>query len=74
MQASGSQSTDGFISNDELWRMYAERPSDFWDNRVDKRNPTAPDFKHKTSGKGLWLNTAPSFVLDTLGDDGGAAY
>lgn len=29
-------------------------PNEFWDNRQDKRNPKAPDFKHKSSGIGVW--------------------
>jgi len=31
-------------------------PDEFWDNRNDKRNPKAPDFKHKDSGIGVWLD------------------
>lgn len=29
-------------------------PGAFYDNRTDKRNPKAPDWKHKTSGLGIW--------------------
>lgn len=36
-------------------RRYQEDPSQFWDNRIGKRNPKGPDFKHKTTGIGLWL-------------------
>lgn len=31
----------------------------FYDNRDNKTNPKAPDFKHKDSGAGLWLDNAP---------------
>lgn len=31
-------------------------PDEFWDNRNDKRNPKAPDFKHKNTGIGVWLS------------------
>lgn len=30
-------------------------PTAFWDNREGKKNPKAPDFKHKKTGLGLWL-------------------
>jgi hypothetical protein len=33
----------------------------YWDNREGKRNPKAPDFKHKQTGEGLWLNQAPEW-------------
>lgn len=47
---------------DELWRQLMASPSDFWDNRANKRNPRAPDFKHKKNGGALWLNSKPSWV------------
>lgn len=31
-------------------------PNEFWDNRESKRNPKAPDFKHKSSGIGVWAS------------------
>jgi hypothetical protein len=33
----------------------------FWDNREDKRNPKAPDWKNKKTGDGLWINKAPAW-------------
>jgi hypothetical protein len=30
-------------------------PSNFYDNRQDKRNPKAPDFKRKSDGAPLWI-------------------
>lgn len=44
------------------WAMarLAERPDEFWDNRPQKasgeRGETFPDFKHKDSGVGIWLD------------------
>ncbi len=34
----------------------------YWDNRVDKRNPKGPDFKHKNKDLdiALWLNSVPA--------------
>jgi hypothetical protein len=34
----------------------ATNPDEFWDNRTSKRNPNAPDYKHKDSGIGVWLS------------------
>lgn len=32
-----------------------QAPGNFYDNRNDKRNPKAPDFKRKSDGAPLWL-------------------
>lgn len=43
-------------SNDaERWAELSVNPSKYFDNREDKRNPKAPDFKRKGTGEGLWL-------------------
>ncbi len=31
-------------------------PNEFFDNTQSKRNPKAPDYKHKSSGLGLWAS------------------
>jgi hypothetical protein len=33
----------------------ATNPDEWWDNRNSKRNPKAPDYKHKQNGMGVWL-------------------
>jgi hypothetical protein len=33
----------------------ASNPDDFYDNRLTRKNPKAPDFKHKTTGLAVWL-------------------
>lgn len=33
----------------------ASHPDEWWDNRTNKRNPKAPDYKHKETGMGVWL-------------------
>jgi len=33
----------------------ASHPDEWWDNRTSKRNPKAPDYKHKQNGMGVWL-------------------
>ncbi|XP_027922400.1 protein OSB3, chloroplastic/mitochondrial-like isoform X2 [Vigna unguiculata] len=51
---------------DVSWNDLVQNPAKWWDNRVDKRNEKAPDFKHKETGEGLWLGSSPSWVLDKL--------
>ncbi|XP_017440183.1 protein OSB3, chloroplastic/mitochondrial isoform X2 [Vigna angularis] len=51
---------------DVYWNDLVQNPAKWWDNRVDKRNEKAPDFKHKETGEGLWLGSSPSWVLDKL--------
>eukprot|EP00798_Chlamydomonas_sp_ICE-L_P030577 gene30577-35595_t len=41
---------------EEKWTQLFANPKSFWDNRLKKTNPKAPDFKHKTTGDALWLN------------------
>ena len=57
---------------DALWRSaLVDSPNDWWDNRADKRNPKAPDFKAKNNGPqidgkpaALWIDSrdTPSWV------------
>ncbi|KAJ0083102.1 hypothetical protein Patl1_11639 [Pistacia atlantica] len=51
---------------DEPWKDLTENPKKWWDNRLDKLSKNAPDFKHKETGEGLWLNSAPDWVLPKL--------
>mgnify|MGYP000614727661 CR=1 FL=1 len=39
----------------------------FFDNREDKRNPKAPDFKRKISGEGIWTDKLDSDTLARIG-------
>ncbi|TKY52687.1 OSB1 [Spatholobus suberectus] len=39
----------------ELWQAFFANPGEWWDNRKKKRNPKAPDFKHKDTGEALWI-------------------
>nr|GEU63856.1 protein OSB2, chloroplastic-like [Tanacetum cinerariifolium] len=50
----------------DSWKHLVENPSSWWDNRVDKKNPNGPDFKHKDSRKGLWLVDAPAWAVSSL--------
>ncbi|XP_010478544.1 PREDICTED: protein OSB4, chloroplastic-like [Camelina sativa] len=53
-------------AGEESWKDLVGNMSNWWDNRLNKRNPKAPDFKHKETGVGLWLNDSPSWVLERL--------
>ncbi|KAF7813927.1 protein OSB2, chloroplastic-like [Senna tora] len=53
-------------NGDDIWRDVVENPNKWWDNRSNKRNGRAPDFKHKETGEALWLNRSPSWVLTKL--------
>lgn len=58
---------------EELWRSVFAEPNAWWDNRVGKRNPNAPDYKKKGDGltAGLWLNNkdTPAWVHQRLSED-----
>lgn len=47
--------------------MLSTRPLvQYYDNRLNKRNPKAPDFKHKTTGEALWIESAPQHIKAQL--------
>ncbi|KAL1205009.1 Protein OSB4 [Cardamine amara subsp. amara] len=50
----------------ESWKDLVENMNLWWDNRLDKRTPKSPDFKHKETGVGLWLSNSPSWVSAKL--------
>ncbi|KAL6613810.1 hypothetical protein ACP70R_036080 [Stipagrostis hirtigluma subsp. patula] len=54
----------------KLWDDVIARPLDWIDNRPQKKNgsinPKCPDFKNKVSGDALWLDSAPTAVLEKL--------
>lgn len=58
----------GIMSKDDMWRSVADNPDAWFDNRLNKRNPKAPDFKKK--GKdvdmAVWLSDRylPTWVLE----------
>lgn len=53
-------------SGDESWNDLIENPNKWWDNRSDKATVRHPDFRHKDTGKGLWLNRAPQWAMHKL--------
>ncbi|KAL3675360.1 hypothetical protein R1sor_025308 [Riccia sorocarpa] len=48
-------------SVEKLWQQFFYNPSEWWDNRLGKRDPDYPDFKHKYRKEALWLDTGSSF-------------
>ena len=55
---------------EQKWALFFGNPGAWWDNRLSKRAPRAPDFKHKTSGEGLWISSrdTPAWVEGRLGE------
>ena len=51
----GSETSEVDV-DEQVWYEYFANPSQWWDNRLNKRNPKAPDFKHRVSGKALWVD------------------
>ncbi|TQD98442.1 hypothetical protein C1H46_016043 [Malus baccata] len=51
---------------EDSWKNLVENPDKWWDNRLNKRNPKAPDFKHKETGEGLWLDSSPAWAQPKL--------
>ncbi|KAL9227553.1 hypothetical protein vseg_003230 [Gypsophila vaccaria] len=43
------------LSPQELWQAFFANPTEWWDNRNNKKNPKYPDFKHKDTGEALWV-------------------
>jgi hypothetical protein len=54
-EAGESSGNTARFSEDDYWELYFSDPSQWWDNRLSKKNPKAPDFKHKTLKKALWI-------------------
>ncbi|KAL2229414.1 protein OSB3, chloroplastic/mitochondrial [Sesamum indicum] len=53
-------------SKEDSWKNLVEYPNKWWDNRVNKRYPKSPDFKHKETGDVLWLSDIPDWALSRL--------
>eukprot|EP00930_Biecheleria_cincta_P047026 TRINITY_DN3252_c0_g1_i3.p1 TRINITY_DN3252_c0_g1~~TRINITY_DN3252_c0_g1_i3.p1 ORF type:complete len:287 (-),score=48.44 TRINITY_DN3252_c0_g1_i3:115-975(-) len=51
------------VSIRQHWENVISNPDEWWDNREDKRNPRAPDFKMKNEDVALWLNSCPEDLL-----------
>lgn len=56
------------LSLDERWKDYFDNPHNYWDNRIVKRTPKTPDFKHKITGSAMWIEdrNTPFWVKERL--------
>jgi len=67
----GAKRGGGSVQSKDIeaqWAALFCSPDDFWDNRASKKNPRAPDFKHKETGEALWVESrnTPSWVASSL--------
>ncbi|KAK6260012.1 Primosome PriB/single-strand DNA-binding - like 1 [Theobroma cacao] len=51
----GGNVVNNMGSVEELWQAFFANPTEWWDNRKNKRSPKYPDFKHKDTGEALWI-------------------
>lgn len=58
----------GGVNVEATWNDLFANPDQYWDNRRTKRNPKAPDFKHKDTGDALWIDSrqTPDWVPASL--------
>ncbi|KAJ7527393.1 hypothetical protein O6H91_16G051800 [Diphasiastrum complanatum] len=52
------------VRMEQLWQEFFSDPSQWWDNRLTKKTPKHPDFKHKRTFEGLWIN--PSWLKEKM--------
>eukprot|EP00897_Mesotaenium_endlicherianum_P001307 jgi/Mesen1/1203/ME000128S00186 len=69
--SAGSSSSSGGSRASEMESLWMDLVSNFsgwYDNRKDKRNPRAPDFKKKGTGEALWIDSraTPGWVAAKL--------
>ncbi|KAJ7540196.1 hypothetical protein O6H91_10G005000 [Diphasiastrum complanatum] len=52
------------VRMEQLWQEFFSEPSQWWDNRLTKKSSKYPDFKHKRTLEGLWVDSwlNPSWV------------
>ncbi|KAJ7514124.1 hypothetical protein O6H91_23G029000 [Diphasiastrum complanatum] len=59
---------DRLVRMEQLWQEFFLDPSQWWDNRLTKKSPNHPDFKHKRTLEGLWVDgwLNPSWVKEKM--------
>ncbi|KAJ7517124.1 hypothetical protein O6H91_21G011200 [Diphasiastrum complanatum] len=62
------RSSGRLVRIEQLWQEYFSDPSQWWDNRLTKKSPRHPDFKHKRTLEGLWVDgwLNPSWVKEKM--------
>ncbi|KAJ7514127.1 hypothetical protein O6H91_23G029100 [Diphasiastrum complanatum] len=60
--------SDRLVRMEQLWQEFFLDPSQWWDNRLTKKSPSHPDFKHKRTLEGLWVDgwLNPSWVKEKM--------
>ncbi|KAJ7565312.1 hypothetical protein O6H91_02G056300 [Diphasiastrum complanatum] len=56
------------VRTEQLWQEFFSDPSQWWDNRFIKKSPKYPDFRHKSTHEGLWIEgwLNPSWVKEKM--------
>ncbi|KAJ7528357.1 hypothetical protein O6H91_15G000200 [Diphasiastrum complanatum] len=64
----GSGHADRLVRMEQLWQEFFLDPSQWWDNRLTKKSPRHPDFKHKRTLEVLWVDgwLNPSWVKEKM--------
>ncbi|KAJ7522179.1 hypothetical protein O6H91_19G086300 [Diphasiastrum complanatum] len=64
----GSGHAGRLVRMEQLWQEFFSDPSQWWDNRLTKKSPRHPDFKHKRTLDGLWVDgwLNPSWVKEKM--------
>ena len=52
----GGENMQTEVLVEACWRQLVENLEEWWDNRVTRSNPRAPDFKHKRTRRALWID------------------
>ncbi|KAJ7540063.1 hypothetical protein O6H91_10G000500 [Diphasiastrum complanatum] len=62
------QGSGRLVRMEQLWQEFFSNPSQWWDNRLTKKSPKHPDFKHKRTLEGLWVDgwLNPSWVKEKM--------
>ncbi|KAJ7548560.1 hypothetical protein O6H91_07G017300 [Diphasiastrum complanatum] len=62
------QGSGRLVRMEQLWQEFFSDPSQWWDNRLTKKSPKYPDFKHKSTLEGLWVDgwLNPSWVKEKM--------
>ncbi|KAJ7529958.1 hypothetical protein O6H91_15G072200 [Diphasiastrum complanatum] len=65
---SALQGSGRLVRMEQLWQEFFSDPSQWWDNRLTKKSPKYPDFKHKSTLEGLWVDgwLNPSWVKEKM--------
>ncbi|KAJ7569689.1 hypothetical protein O6H91_01G088800 [Diphasiastrum complanatum] len=60
--------SDRLVRMEQLWQEFFSDPWQWWDNRLTKKSPRYPDFKHKRTLEGLWVDgwLNPSWVKEKM--------